>query len=308
MTKPLKLLLLWLAVLLGSYQPMEAAGGATLGVIQAPVHEQQNRLRFLSSNDAPANAFYAIRYRNPQNDGMPIWGPSNRGVTYIWERVTRQNTGYYGASPWWSDSLFLWDGGASNSYYGVCPYPQDHTGSGTTHWWELSGMSAGTDNLDTKAGTNKVVVHGILHTQALRVTYSSGTKIGFAYLALPSTADSNVIQGPIAGNESNSNAFGNTNPPSAGINFGDSYWWDSDFERFAGDLGRIKIFNNLLSEADVVSESGDMSRLVTTAGQTYIWWGKTNWRSVNDLTDDYGSGRSFQWVDASHKATLVAVP
>jgi hypothetical protein len=38
--------------------------------------------------DFPGTAVKTIRFRfsNPQNNGLPIYGPSGNGVTYIWRR------------------------------------------------------------------------------------------------------------------------------------------------------------------------------------------------------------------------------
>jgi hypothetical protein len=77
MTRALKLLLLWLAVLLGSYQPMEAAGGATLGVIQTPV-----------SLPSYSTSFPATE--NPISEGG-VW--TNGGTTGLDWQNARTTTG-----------------------------------------------------------------------------------------------------------------------------------------------------------------------------------------------------------------------
>lgn len=268
----------------------------------------QNVLRFPAAGDAGENPakFMAIQIANPELDGLPLWGPSNAGCTYLSERLTRQNTGYFGADPWrCNNGAFLWNSGASNSYYGPCPYPKSGTEFGTTHKHELSGVSNGTDSTVNRAGNEVDVIHGVMYTRGLRINYNGGNKFGLLYLNLPSVANADVIQGPIAGNEGNSAGAGNINPPNPVIRWGDSPWTDSAKECFAGDLGRIKVFSTLLSEADTVSEASDMSRLVTSAGIASIWIGKTNWLTIDDLTCDFGTGRVLSWADSTYKATLA---
>jgi hypothetical protein len=46
--------------------------------------------------------------------------------------------------------------------------------------------------------------------------------------------------------------------------------------------------------------------MVTSAGQSGIWWGKNGFNSVNDLTCSYGTGRSFTRNDASNVITTTA--
>lgn len=238
---------------------------------------------------------------------MPIWGPGNAGVTVIVERKSHQQTGYYGAMPWWANKgSFIWDGGNPNSYWGLCPFPPGGF-SGTTHNWELSGMSQGADYQDNLNLNVIPVVQDVMRTQGLRINYNGGDKFGTFYVNLPSTSNDDVIQGPPVGYEHDSASFGNSNPPNPTFRFGDSPWTDFlPIERGSGDLGRIKVFNIILSQADMLSEAGDMTQLVTVSGAAHIWYGKTNWRSLSDLTCDYGTGRTFAWADATYKATLVA--
>lgn len=272
-----------------------------------------NVLRFLGSDDAGVDStkYCAIQFANPHTNGLPIWGPSNAGWTAIVERLTRQQTGYYGASPWWcNNGAFLWSG--ADSYLGFCPYPQNGSDTGTTHWWEFSGIAAGTDNLYNKSGAHVTVTHGTMRTQAIRIfkTVADSTKQALFYINLPSTASADVIDAPdgaYGGSATSANTvtFGESNPPNPVVRFGDSPWTDFGKERFSGDLGRIKIIAKALSESDIVSEANNMASLVTSDGQANIWWGKTNWRSLNDLTCDYGTGRTFAWADSTYKATLA---
>jgi len=243
-----------------------------------------------------------MQFTNPHSNGLPIWGEANSGTTFIWEYEPRQQTGYY-VTFWWSNNgNFLWDGGGSNTYYGCHPYPRDPgTGraNGTVHDWELAGMDSGADFTTTRGGSVKQVVKDVLYTQGFRVTHNGGTKTGIFYIDLPSVANADVIEA------TSPNGWGDTNPPSPAVTFGDAPWYaDFQHERMSGILRRVKIFNKVLSEADMLEEAANMGSLVTSAGQASIWWGKTHYESVDDLTCDYGTGRTFAWADANNKATL----
>jgi hypothetical protein len=244
----------------------------------------------------------AIQFPDPHLSGLPIWGPNGGGVTYIWKYRPRQQAGYY-VTFWWSNNgSFLWKAGGSDSYYGCHPYPRGG-GTGTTvHDWELAGMDSGADNIDTLAGSPKAVVKDAWYTQAFRaVRNSNNSKTGRFYIALPSTANGDTIErtSPVG--------WGDSLPPRPAVTFGDSPWYaDFQNERLSGILGPVKIFGKALSEADMLAEAADMSRLVTTDGINSIWWGKKNFSSVDDLVCDYGTGRRFVWA-SSTKATLVQI-
>jgi len=260
-------------------------------------------LQFPSNTDSPttgADSFIAIQFEDPQSNGLPIWGPSDQGTTWLWEYYPIQQTGYY-VTFWWSENSdsFSWDTGTSNTYYGCHPYPPGSS-SGTSHYWEIAGTSGGGDFTTTEGGSPLTVVKGQWYTQAFRV-YPHGTKTCTLYIDLPSTATSNIIE-----NEALSD-WGETDPPNPAVTFGDSPWWSAyQHERMSGILGRVKIFNKTLSESDILAEAADMSQLVTTDGQNNIWWGKNNFSSVDDLTCNYGTGRAFSWASAG-KATLVEI-
>jgi hypothetical protein len=122
------------------------------------------------------------------------------------------------------------------------------------------------------------------------------------YMDLPNVDNHHVIQRQTAA------GYGTGSPPSPQLTIGDSPWYPNfQHETFSGVLGPIKIFDKVLSEADTVSEAGDMTQLVTGDGAAHIWWGKTSFDTVDDLTCDYGTRRSFTWSDASHKATLELI-
>lgn len=250
-----------------------------------------------------AAPFVALQFLNPQSDGLPIWGTgsgaSRLGVTYIWRYRPRQQTGYY-VNFWWSNNgSFLWDGGGSNTYYGGHPYPQSANNTGTTHYWEIAGGDSGSDMILTLAGTPRTVVQDVWYTQALRVIVNGdGSKTLRYYLDLPNLANTDIIQKSVL------STWGETNPPSPALTWGDSPWYASfQHECLSGELDSLKICAKGLSEADTVSEAGDMSTMVTTDGGNYVWYSKNGFDSVDDLTCPYTS-RTPVWADTGNKATL----
>ena len=254
-------------------------------------------LNFPSNGDSPSNAFVAFQFLNPQNNGLPIWGSGNGGTTYIWRVKPRQQTGYY-VTFWWSQNgSFLWDSGSPNSYYGGHPYPQSANASGSSHWWEIATDSGG-DYTNTRAGSQKAVVKDQWYTQALRVTYNAnGTKTLVFYTALPSVAADDVIERTV------SSGYGNKNPPSPALTFGDSPWYaEFQHERLSGVLRGIKIFNNVLSESDMLAEAASDS-LATSPGIANIWYMNIN-PTPSDISDKSGKGHHPAWADPSNKASL----
>lgn len=256
-------------------------------------------LRFPSNDEAPAAPFVAIQFDAPQNNGLPLWGPSGQGTTWIWEIIPRQHTGFY-VTFWHSQGDGNFNG--TNGYYGSHPYPPTGGSLGTAHDWEIAIRA--NDYTLNRNGVPVSVVKDVKYVQALRVQRTNAnSKTLIFYIDLPSVDNSKVIERVETVVD-----YGETTAPSPKVTFGDSPWYATfQHERLSGVLGRIKIFNKLLSEADVVSEAADMTKLVTSEGSANIWWGKNNFTSADDLTCNYGTGRAFVWADASNKATLAPI-
>ena len=108
------------------------------------------------------------------------------------------------------------------------------------------------------------------------------------YTALPSTAPEDVIEYTVT-----AEGYGETTPPTPALTFGDSPWARGE-ERLSGVLRGIKIFNNALSEADIVAESA-ADVLVTPAGQANVWYMNTN-PTPDDISDKSGNGRNPVWA------------
>jgi hypothetical protein len=280
---------------------MRVVGRAVLFLVAGLGHAAfaDTGLNFPSNGDAPADAFVAFQFDNPQNNGLPLWGPSGQGATYMWKYRPRQQNGYY-VTFWWSqaDGFFS----AENGYYGGHPYPNDGVSLPPlrdvgTHNWEIAII--GQDIQQTRSGQNKRVVKDVWYTQALKVVRTSAnSKTLIFYTALPSTAPGDVIEYTVT-----SPGYGETTPPTPKITFGDSPWYDGGYqhERLSGVLRGIKIFNRALSEAAILSEAASDS-LASAEGQANIWYMNIN-PTPADISDKSGKGHNPSWA-TSDRATL----
>lgn len=212
-------------------------------------------------------------------------------ATYIWEVTPQQQTGYYTTFFWANDSGSTFDAG--QTYVGFHPYPQGSS-SGTVHNWEISAN--GQDIIVDDNGHDTTVIKGVKYLQAATVQIVSSNYVMKFYWDLSDVTK--VITYPfIASNYSL--------PPVPALVIGGNAW-ASNSENLSGDFQRCKYFSAILSLADISSEAGSLSTLVTLAGQANIWFGKKNWASNTDLTCDYGTGHVLAWADTGNKATLVS--
>jgi hypothetical protein len=278
----------------------------TLAICLAGSHAAKaaTGLDFPSNGDSPSGAFVAFQFLNPQNNGLPMWGPSNQGVTYIWKYRPRQQSGYY-VTMWYSRADGLFNGGTGgngnnggyDAYYGAHPYPVGGGTSTTTHNWEIAGMNDGADIINTLSGGPLSVVKGVWYTQALRITVNGdGTKTARFYINLPSVANSNIITTTsTAGYGSGPNIH---NPA---ITFGDSPWYPQyQHERMSGVIRGIKIIAKSLSESDLLAEAA-ADALVTSQGQANVWYMNIN-PTPTDISDKSGAGHNPTWASSARPA------
>lgn len=267
-------------------------------VLASNLFAQSTGLNFPSNGDSPRETLVAFQFLHPQDNGLPFWGPGGGGTTFLWKYQPRPQAGYY-VTFWWSNNgSFLWDGGSSNTYYGAHPYPRGGGGSTTSHDWEIA-TDRGGDYTLTRAGSQKPVLKDVWYTQALRVTRNSnGTKTLVFYTAIPSVADADVIEVTVPAD------YGEKNPPSPAITFGDSPWF-ADFygnERLSGILRHIKIFHKALTQSEVLAEAAS-ENLATPEGIANIWYMNIN-PTPEDISDHSGKGHHFAWANPNHKAGL----
>lgn len=242
-----------------------------------------------------SSAYGVIEFANPQSNGLPPKGPSDAGWTVIRRIKPLQQTGYY-AQFWYSRA----DGGFSGSdfYAGFHPYPDNSANSGTTHSWEIA--SEGGDFLGYDNNSNpRAVTKGVWYTQAFKLEWLGTQFRLWFYPDLPTVATSSVIRRTLG------TGYSSAAPTTPKITIGNSPWMTGyQEERASCHHGQIKIIASALSESDIVSEAADMGTLVTSAAQGAIWWGKKGFTSINDLTCDFGTARSFTRNDAGNILTL----
>lgn len=244
-------------------------------------------LRFPSNGDSPAGTMVAFRFTGTN-------APSAYPATYVWRVKYRQQNisgaGRYFTLFFWADTTLT--GFVNTGYYGFHPYP-DPAPNGTPPKWEIS--------LDGQDVLGPVVTLDQWFTQAavVRLVNTDELETTF-YYDLAGAGTTAKITFTTTTN------YALTFPQGAapGIVFGDAPW-SVDAERLSGTLGPFKMFNTNLSEADIVSEAGNMASIVTSAGTSSRWWFKPTFDSVDDLTDSV-TGKSAAWYN-TNKATRELV-
>ncbi|MDR4483823.1 MAG: hypothetical protein R3B95_11525 [Nitrospirales bacterium] len=227
-----------------------------------------------------------FKWTNPHSNGLPIYGtPVTGGITYIWRYYPRQQAGYYTTFFWGNDdgvgdlSTFLWDGGGANSYYGAHPYPNPPP-SGTAHDWEIS--------VEQADYTNGTVEYNRWHIQALRVWEdASGNKHHEFYWDLPFTDSGHMVS------RTSPSDWGNTNPPSPALTWGDAPWQPGN-ELGHGIHRGIQIYSDLLSLSEILEEIADP---LSSAKSGDIWYLNLN-PTLTDISDKSGNGNDPAWVGA----------
>lgn len=204
-------------------------------------------------------------------------------ATYIWRIYPRSQAQYYTTFFWGNDGDFWWDNGSPNTTYGAHPYPNPSPNNVSRpedvgpRFWEIAVAG-----LDVLSPTQ--VEYNRWHTQALRVWSDSAGKHHVFYWDLPDT--SKVIT-YVA-----STSYGNKNPPSPALTWGDAPWNPSK-EIMDGVIRGIQIYSSTLSFADVLSEVA--SPLSTSAGASSVWYMNLN-PTPTDISDKSGAGHHPQWV------------
>lgn len=280
----------------------------------------QYALEFPSNSSAnnTSDPYAVIEFANPQSDGLPIWGASNAGVTVVRKIKTKSTLQPgYTAQIWWSRADGSFEGTTSGNW-GMHPYPA--RGYDLTNNYGPSGSgyfihelaTAGRDVVETNTqwatGDNPsaptlnrgyAVTANTTYLQGIRITRNSASsKTLIYYFKLPNVGASDQI----SWTETSSN-YGESNPPSPKLTIGDSPWYAAfQHERADCILDGIKIFNAVLTQQQMLDESADFSRIVTSAGQAAIWWGRNGFDSGHatnggTILCHYGTGRSFTIVN-----------
>lgn len=270
-----------------SFTPATRLGLILVGCLCSSVALAQN-----TGLDFPGSGSNTVRFKfaNPQDNGLPIYGPNGQGVTYIWRAYPRRQAGYYTAFFWGNDDgngdlkTFTWtSGGGADSYYGAHPYPQPNPDS-TTHFWEVS--------VEQRDYLNGSVVYDRWYTQALRVWSDSSGKHHEFYWDLPNTDAAHRVD------RISPTSWGNVTPPFAALTWGDAPWSPGK-EVWNGVLRGIQVYATKLSMDEIAAEVA--SPLSTATGSGSIWYLNIN-PTPADISDKSGKGHNPAWVGNARPA------
>jgi hypothetical protein len=233
--------------------------------------------------DFPGSAAVSTTMRfeflNPQNSGLPIYGPNGSGVTYIWRAYPRQQAGYYTAFFWGnSDGRFWWGPSGqetADTYYGAHPYPNPAP-NGTNHNWEISVY--GQDVV------NGPLVYNRWYTQVFQAWSDASGKHHVFYWDWPNTDAAHTVTAHIP------SSYGNTNPPRPALTWGDAPWAPGN-EVWNGILRGFQFYNARLS-LSVVSQ--EIATPLSSAASS-IWYLNLN-PTPSDISDKSGKGHHPAWV------------
>jgi len=206
-------------------------------------------------------------------------------ATYVFRvlpyaKVTESNPRYWTTFFWGNtdnndssgDTLFSWNNGRPDSYYGAHPYPNPPTMGDQK--WECS-----VESYDFLGPTPD---WGRWHTQVFRAWRESSSVTWHEfYYDWPDT--SKVIV-----RKTEDPNWGKTNPPIPRITMGQSAWLTyAGNEEFKGVIRGLQFYSGLLSLSEAASEV--TTPMSTTKGQSLIWYLNLNPRP-SDTTDKKGVG------------------
>lgn len=233
--------------------------------------------------------------------------------TAIWKAYYKAQSNYY-ALKWHTPNAGSFDGG--NWSLGMHPYPTDGlggnwnpvTGQGfptnsTDHLYEIA--IGGSDIISTPdpggSGNQKfTVTKGVWVTQAGSVELVSGTTLRHRFYPDLGTYPNGYIEYDWALSNLSS-----SNPGGEAFLFGASDWRSGIPSAGQNDetpncyLRWIKLFDDVLSNADILSEAAYASEgATTTAGIAALWYSNLN-PTPTDVTDKSGAGHDPSWANAN---------
>ena len=219
-----------------------------------------------------------FEFVNPQNNGLPIYGPGGNGVTYIWRAYPRQQAGYYTAFFWGnSDGSFWWgSAGLADTYYGAHPYPNPAP-NGSNHNWEIS--------VHAEDIVNGPLVYNRWYTQVFQAWSDATGKHHVFYWDWPNTDAAHTVRADIV------SSYGNANPPRPALTWGDAPWAPGN-EVWNGMLRGFQFYNARLSSSEI---SQEIAAPLSSAKASNIWYLNSN-PTPTDISDKSGKGHHPAWV------------
>lgn len=278
----------------------------------APTASAETGLIFPTKGDQgdvwDCGASVAFKWDNPSQNGLPLVGTGSgagrSGVTYMWEYLPRQQTGYH-TTFFYGRGDGSFDLGGVQSFYGAHPYPIGGAG-GSTHNWEISGTDDFGDFQNTgplsNQGPPRQVVKDVWYKQALVIdVQGDNTKLATFYIDLPNVATTDFIQ------HESQVGWGNDTSPLTDelLQFGDAPWCPTvNHERMGGTFRNLRIWVHNLSEAEILAKSGSDAQLLKS-GETNLWYHNPN-PTPTDISDKSGSPtHNPSWLSASRPTLYV---
>ena len=246
-----------------------------------------------------SSAYGVLQYADPP----PVWGTDNGGWGIIRKIKPLATVGYI-------NNLCHSDGGdeftvhatGNRGYWIFTGYPPGGS-SGTEHDWECA-IEQDDHTANLNAGTVDVVV-GEWRIQGIRITRANAnSKTLRFYTNLESISNDTIIE--VVETASN---YGESPVPTPQITLFNSPWmFNYQEERGACDLDWILMYTPNVDIADIEAnvDITDPDAIVAYTGTTNLFWGKRGFTTLDALTCDYGTGRSFVRNDVSNILTLVA--
>ena len=243
-----------------------------------------------------------FRFLNPQDNGLPIYGPGGQGVTVIWQTYPKS-----GQSGFWTHFFYaketgaLWPNGTQSYYWGAHPFPTGGDYTLSRHDWEIAIEEA---DYCSKTGFDCSVAGDFAYDrwyqQAFVVSGASGANKQHQYYYDIDSLGASI--GPSFSRASSLSNYGDSVPSGTiSLSFGDAQWtgwaaptWDQ--EEHYGYMRGLQIYSIALSASDVLAEIRDP--LSTTAGAANIWYLNLN-PTPSDISDKSGNGNDPEWVDTA---------
>ena len=255
-----------------------------------------------------------FNFLNPHSNGLPAFGPSGVGVTVIWKAYTREepfptptcdngtDRPFYTTVFWHNDGSF----DLTKATWGFHPYPRDgfYCTDGGKLYWEIAFSSG--DAFDVP--DDEITAFDTWRWQVGRVWGTSGSEKYAEYVWDWLTGyNGSTIDTDYEINTVSAAGWGDTNPSSPALMFGDAAWNTSN-EVYYGILRGIMIFATQLSDADVETvvqnaEAGGSTPWTACGANctNSVWYANIN-PTPTDIADDSGAGHNPSWENANRPA------
>lgn len=248
-----------------------------------------------------------------QSDTRIVWTGANYLPRYphtaIWQVKHVQQNGYY-AVAWHSQNTGVWSGNDSWGF-GTHPFPSDGSidsegastfpgpyGSEAQHFMEIA--DSGNDYLASPSseGTQvKLELQADVWYVQARTSEVIGSDIHMTFWP-------DLVNNPtLKIHRQKPTSYLGTTPSNPAFYFGASDWTNqggtTNDEALSGYLRGMKLFDAVLTSADIITEATtDSNTPQTSAGTSSVWYINMD-PTVADVTDKSGAGHNPTWANAN---------